>query len=102
MTNADLGDMYCAFDKALIVRSSSNFLIFKKEQIEEESEDGDGSTLVWRWVQIFKIKNMRGNIFFMRGNQRFQITTDEKIYVYIFKDKTTLIPELESVMYNFI
>lgn len=102
MTNADLGDMYCAFDKALIVRSSSNFLIFKKEQIEEESEDGDGSTLVWRWVQIFKLKNMRGNIFFMRGNQRFQITTDEKIYVYIFKDKTTLIPELESVMYNFI
>lgn len=71
MTNADLGDMYCAFDKALIVRSSSNFLIFKKEQIEEESEDGDGSTLVWRWVQIFKLKNMRGNIFFMRGNQRF-------------------------------
>ena len=35
---------------------------------------------------------MRGNVFFMRGNQRFQITTDEKIYIYIFKDKNTLIP----------
>ena len=101
MTDADLGDMYCAFEKAIIVRSSSNFLIFRKLQVEEESEDYEGTRLVWRWKQILKIKNMRGFCFFIHGNIRFQITTAEKIYFYIFNDKKTLIPVLENVMANF-
>lgn len=102
MTKADLGDMYMAFEKALIVRSSSNFIIFRKLQVEEESDDYEGVRLVWRWKQIHVIKNMRGFCFFIHGNVRFQITTGEKIYFYIFKDKVTLIPELENVMYNFM
>lgn len=97
MTNADLGDMYFAFEKALIVRSSSNMLIFRKIEVDvdvedEESEGSEEAQTVWKWKQIYKIPKMRGNVFFMRGNQRFQITTDDKIYVYIFKDKDTLIP----------
>jgi len=59
MTSADLGDMYLAFEKALIVRSSNSILIFKV----------DPETKLWR--QYHKINNMRGQIFFIRGNIRF-------------------------------
>jgi hypothetical protein len=45
---------------------------------------------------------MRGQIFFIRGNIRFQITTEEKIYFFIFRDLNKLIPELENVMANFM
>lgn len=102
MTHADLGDMYLAFEKALIVRSSSSILIFKKEQVEVDDDDGEGTQLVWQWKQIHKISNMRGQIYFVRGNTRFQITTEEKIYFFIFRDKVGLIPELENVMQNFM
>lgn len=44
---------------------------------------------------------MRGDIFFIKGNVRFQITTDEKIYFYLI-DKETLLPKLENVMFNFM
>ena len=44
---------------------------------------------------------MRGQIYFIRGNKRIQITTEEKIFFYII-DKETLLPHLENVMYNFI
>lgn len=71
MTGADLGEMYLAFQKALIVRSSSNFLIFKKIEVEEDKTDGEGTHLVWRWRKIHEIKNLRGNIFFIPGNVRF-------------------------------
>ena len=47
MTNVDLGDMYFAFGQALIVRSSSNFLIFKKVEVEEETEEGVETVLRW-------------------------------------------------------
>lgn len=45
---------------------------------------------------------MRGQISFIRGNTRFQITTEEKIFFFIFRDKVGLIPELENVMANFM
>ena len=44
---------------------------------------------------------MRGQIYFIRGNIRIQIITDEKIYFFII-DKETLMPKLENVMYNFM
>jgi len=44
---------------------------------------------------------MRGTVFFVRGNVRIQITTDEKIYFYLI-DKKTLLPELENVMLNYL
>lgn len=44
---------------------------------------------------------MRGSIYFIKGNKRIQITTDEKIYFYLI-DKDTLMPKLENVMFNFM
>jgi len=44
---------------------------------------------------------MRGQIYFIRGNVRIQVTTDERIYFYII-DKETFIPTLENCMNNFM
>jgi hypothetical protein len=44
---------------------------------------------------------MRGAIYFIRGNVRIQITTDEKVFFYGI-DKETLLPSLDNVMYNFM
>ena len=44
---------------------------------------------------------MRGFIYYIKGNVRIQITTDDKIYFYKI-DKTTLMPELENVMFNYM
>ena len=44
---------------------------------------------------------MRGQIYFIRGNKRIQVTTDEKIYFYLI-DKETFMPKLENVMFNFM
>lgn len=81
--------MFLLFDQALIVRSSSSILFFK---INPETN---------LWYQYHVIPKMRGDIFFIKGNIRFQITTDEKIFFYRI-DKQTLIPSLENVMFNFM
>lgn len=81
--------MFLVFDKALIVRSTSGMLFFKVEP----------STGLW--TKFHTIDNIRGTIFFTRGNIRIQITTEKKIYFYLI-DKETFMPELENVMYNFI
>lgn len=44
---------------------------------------------------------MRGQIYFIRGNVRIQIITDEKIYFFLI-DKKSFEPELENVMYNYM
>lgn len=44
---------------------------------------------------------MRGFIYYIKGNIRIQITTDELVYFYLI-DKDTLMPNLENVMYNFM
>ena len=62
---------------------------------------GTEKDLKGKWFQYHKIDNMRGNIFFIRGNIRIQITTERKIYFYLI-DKITFLPDLENVMYNFI
>jgi hypothetical protein len=81
--------MYLLFDQALVTRSSSSILFFKID-----SETG-------LWTQYMKFDNMRGQIYFIKGNVRIQIVTDEKIYFYMI-DKETFIPTLENVMYNFM
>lgn len=42
---------------------------------------------------------VRGFIYFIKGNVRIQIVTDEKIFFYRISDGT---PELENVMVNFM
>ena len=70
-----------------MVRSSSSILFFK---IHEETGD---------WEMYHEMKDMRGNIYFIRGNIRIQVCTDQ--YIYFFKiDKETFEPTLENVMYN--
>lgn len=53
-----------------------------------------------RWTQYHEIK-VRGFVYFIKGNIRIQITTDELIYFYLI-DKETYMPKLENVMYNFM
>lgn len=89
ITNADLGNMYLLYDQALVTRSSSSILFFK---IDPESG---------LWKQYQEFKNMRGQIYFIRGNVRIQVITDEKIYFFLI-DKETLQPTLENVMYNYM
>ena len=81
--------MYLLFDKALVTRSSNSILFFK---IDEETG---------LWMKYKEFDNMRGQIYFIRGNVRIQVTTDEKIFFYII-DKKSLMPTLENVMYNFM
>ena len=42
---------------------------------------------------------MRGQIHYIKGNDRIQIVTDELIHFYII-DKDTFLPSLENVIYN--
>ena len=93
MTDKDLGQMYLFNDKALIARSSSTVLFFKITADEEDPEDKS-------W-QLYKTLNVRGFIYFIKGNKRIQITTDDKIYFYLI-DVETFEPILENVMFNFM
>ena len=88
----DLGQMYLIYDSALIARSSSDILFFK---IEKDEEEGTRS-----WKQ-YKILNVRGFIYYIKGNVRIQITTDDKIYFYLI-DKETFEPIFENVMSNYM
>ena len=78
--------------KALIVRSSTQILFFKQQY--------NLMTNVTEWVQYHKIK-VRGFIYFIKGNIRIQVTTDDLIYFYLI-DKETLMPNLENVMNNYM
>ena len=52
------------------------------------------------WRQYHNIK-ARGSIYYIKGNIRIQVTTDELIYFYLI-DKKSYMPKLENVMYNFM
>ena len=93
MTDQDLGQMYLINNKALIARSSSRILFFKIKHDED-----DPSIKFWK---EYRVLNVRGFIYFIKGNKRIQITTDDKIYFYLI-DPITFEPELENVMYNFM
>lgn len=51
-------------------------------------------------MQYHSVKT-RGFIYYIKGNIRIQVTTDELIYFYLI-DKETLMPKLENVMYNYM
>ena len=53
---------------------------------------------VWRQYNLIE---KRGFIYYIKGNDRIQITTDDKIYFYLI-NKETLEPILENVMYNYM
>ena len=84
--------MVLVFNEALIVRSSTKILFFKQIKDIETGEEN--------W-ELYHDLNIRGFIFYIKGNIRIQVTTDHMIYFYII-DKDTHMPELENVMYNFM
>jgi len=84
--------MEMLFDQALCVRSSSKILFFK--QIYNKMDE------ITEWV-LYNSINVRGFIYFIRGNVRIQITTDQLIYFYLI-DTETFEPTLENVMYNYM
>lgn len=88
----DLGQMYLVNNKALIARSSSRILFFK---IIVEEETGDRN-----WT-LYDTISLRGFIFYMKGNDRIQITTDKLVYFYGI-DQETFEPTLSNVMFNFM
>ena len=92
MIDKDLDQMVLLYGKALIVRSSSSVLFFKQvyDKVTEE----------WSWTQYNEIE-VRGLIYYIKGNIRIQVTTEEYIYFYLI-DKETFEPELENLMYNYM
>ena len=51
--------MYLIYDRILITRSSNSILLFK---IDEEKG---------KWVIYDKYEDIRGSIYFIKGNKRF-------------------------------
>ena len=92
MTDMDLGQMYLIYNQALVVRSSSTINFFKIE-VEELTDKR-------RWKHYDTIYE-RGLIYYIKGNVRIQVTTDDRIYFYLIDEKT-LKPSLENVMYNYM
>ena len=84
--------MYLVYNSALIARSSSDILFFK---IVTDEDTGDR-----KWTQ-YDVKHVRGFIYYIKGNVRIQIVTDDKIYFYLI-DKETFECIYENVMFNFM
>ena len=84
--------MFLIYGKALVVRCSSQILFFKLTY--------DDFLKTWNW-KIYHSLDQRGFIYYIKGNIRIQVCTDERIYFYIV-DRDTLQPVLENVMFNFM
>jgi hypothetical protein len=67
--------MELLFDEALCVRSSASILFFKQEWSYEHDEN--------RWTNYHTMRNVRGFLYFIRGNIRIQITNDTFIFFYL-------------------
>lgn len=83
--------MYLVYNKVLVARSSQEIVFFKI------FTDEDGKR---EWKQ-FHTLDKKGFLYFIKGNIRIQITTQDMIYFYLINTET-LLPELENVMYNFM
>lgn len=84
--------MVLVYDNALVSSCSTEVFFFKLE-VDEETEKRS-------WKHYHTI-SARGQIYYIKGNIRIQITTNDKIYFYLV-DKTTLEPTLENVMKNYM
>ena len=84
--------MIMLWGECVIVRSSGNIYFFKQKV--------DKMTKQESWVLYHTLK-VRGFIYYIKGNIRIQVTTDEIIYFYLI-DKETFMPTLENLMYNYM
>ena len=69
-----------------------------QDEIFSSEIDEDTEERVWRQYHMLE---RRGFIYYIKGNIRIQITTDEKIFFYLI-DKETFAPILENVMMNYM
>ena len=94
--------MYLVYDKALIARSSGDIVFFKIEEVEDPAagRNKKDAPKLRLWKQYQEIE-VRGLIYYIKGNVRIQITTDDKIYFYKI-DKETFRAEMDNVMYNYM
>lgn len=60
----------------------------------------DERTGIYKWTHYHTLHH-KGMLYYIKGNIRINITTDEKIYFYLVDNKD-FEPELENVMYNFM
>ena len=88
----DLGQMYLINGVALVARSS-NCVLFFKLRIDDFTKE--------KKFCNYHVINERGFIYFIKGNKRIQVTTDERIFFYVI-DPITFMPTLENVMSNFM
>lgn len=88
----DLGQMFLVNETALVTRSSSQILFFRQVVDEFTGER--------KWLNYHTIDE-GGNLFYIKGNKRVQIITDEKIYFYTVDLKTYEVV-LENQMNNFM
>lgn len=102
--------MYLFDNKSLIVKSSSVVLFFElrpKFDKNQSRQEIDEYTEEPRWVQYHQL-NVRGFIFYIKGNIRIQITAEDKIYIYVMNKQTLLdgsiiiLPMLENVLTNYM
>lgn len=96
ITDQDLGQMFLYKNSALIVRSSSKILFFKiNREVDPLTKKINE---IWR---IYHTLYERGSIFTIKGNQKIQITTIDKIYYYRM-EPITFYPIFENCLYNFM
>lgn len=90
----DLGQMYLLYNEALMVRSSSEIIMFK---IREETNKV--TKFVKRtWFEYSRL-SFSGPIFHIKGDQRIQVVLKDKIQFWNIDEKT-LVPALENIMSN--
>lgn len=84
--------MVLIYGEAIVVRSSGCILFFKQVT--------DTFLKTESWQEYHSIK-VRAFIYYIKGNIRIQVTTDDLVYFYII-DKETFMPHLENVMSNYM
>ena len=87
-----MGEIYFAYNKVIISQSSQEIIFYKLEKTDAD--------VFPEWKEYFKLQ-IKGLIHYIKGNSNFQIITDEKIMFFNI-DKKTLMPQIRSVMNNYM
>lgn len=84
--------MFLIKEVCLVARSSGNILFFKRIYDEKAEK--------YFWTEYYRLFH-KGLLYFIKGNIRINITTDEQIYFYLVNN-AEYTPVLENVMYNYM
>lgn len=71
--------MFLIDEKVLISRSSDQILMFRREFDRVTKEES--------WINYHTL-HVSGQIFFIKGNKRFQVTTTDEVYFYLIDWET--------------